>query len=232
MKKPRRYSDIKTRLVTRPSEVTKNEPVRELLDKCLDNQLKFTWVWFDSWFSSAANMEPLKKYHKKFICALKTNQLVALTEENRQQKNFTRLDQLQWSEPQALTAWLKGVSFPIRLTRPVFTNQDGSTGFWYRACSQPNADGNKITTTYQKRWNVEVFHKSLKSNAALTNSPARRSNAQVNHIFASILAVFNMEPLKMKSKLNHSAWRSKLYLKAIQSAFQELQTLKPERLLA
>jgi hypothetical protein len=36
----------------------------------------------------------------------------------------------------------------------------------------------------------------------------------------------------MKSKLNHSAWRSKLYLKAIQSAFQELQILKPERLLA
>jgi hypothetical protein len=88
------------------------------------------------------------------------------------------------------------------------------------------ADWNTITTIYQKRWKVEVFHKSLKSNAALAKSPARRINAQVNHLFASIIAVFKMECLKICTRLNHFTLRSKLYLKATLSAFNELQALK------
>lgn len=75
-------------------------------------------------------------------------------------------------------------------------------------------------------WKVEVFHKSLKPNAALAKSPARRVNAQSNHIFASIAAVFKMECLKIRTKPNHFALRSKLYLKAVRSAFEELQKLK------
>jgi len=232
VKKPICYSDVKTKKVKRKSEITKNEQVRALIDKCVENQIKFTWILFDSWFSSAENMTHIKEKGKEFICALKTNRLVALTEQDRQKNNFTRVDQIQWSEQKVLTVWLKGINFPVRLARQVFTNKDGSTGFLYLACSQLDADWNKITTTYQKRWNIEVFHKSLKSNAALNKSPARRVNAQVNHIFASILAVFNMEKLKIKSKLNHFALRSKLYLKAIQSAFNELQVFKQNMMTA
>ena len=83
-------------------------------------------------------------------------------------------------------------------------------------------DGDTLTTSYQKRWQVEVFHKSLKSNAALAKSPARRINAQANHI----VAVFKMECLTIRTKLNPLALPSKLYLHAIRSAFDELQALK------
>ena len=124
------------------------------------------------------------------------------------------------------TAWLKGLSFPVRLVRQVFTNQDQSTGILYLACSDLAADWDTMTTIYQTRWKVEVFHKSLKSNAALAKSPARRITAQANHIFASILAVFKMECLKMRTKLNPFALRSKFYLKAIRAAFDELQAIK------
>lgn len=232
VKKPICYSEVKTKKVKRRSEVTKNEQVREMFDRCLENQIKFSWVLFDSWFGSSENMKHIKAHGKEFICALKTNRLVALNEQDYRNKNFTRVDQIQWSEQKVLTVWLKGINFPIRLTRQVFTNKDESTGFLYLACSLLDADWNQITTTYQKRWNVEVFHKSLKSNAALSKSPARRVNAQANHLFASILAVFNMEKLKIKSKLNHFALRSKLYLNAIQSAFQELQAFKQSILSA
>ncbi|MFK5971406.1 MAG: IS701 family transposase, partial [Candidatus Marithrix sp.] len=57
----------------------------------------------------------------------------------------------------------------------------------------------------------------------LAKSPARRIVSQSNHIFA---AVFKMERLKISSNLNHFALRSKLYLKAIKTAFDELQILK------
>ena len=96
----------------------------------------------------------------------------------------------------------------------------------YLACSQLTADWNTITTIYKKRWKVEVYHKSLKSNAALSKSPARRMNAQSNHILASIITVFKMERLKIKTKMNHFALKSKLYLKAVRSAFNELQQLQ------
>ncbi len=225
--KPVRYSDPETRREKRRSEVTKNELMRSMFDTCMKNQMKFTWTLFDSWFSSVENMEHVKlKHNKEFIGALKSNRLVALTEDDCRNKRFARIDQIRWPEQEAVTGWLKGLKFPVRLVRQVFTNKDGSTGILYLACSQPAADWNTITTIYKKRWNVEVFHKSLKSNAAMAKSPARRVNAQSNHIFASIVTVFKMECLKIKTKMNHFALKTRLYLKAVRSAFYELQQLQ------
>jgi hypothetical protein len=226
IRKPIRFSDLKTGREKRRSEVTKNELLRLMIDTCMKNKIKFTWALFDSWFSSVDNMEHIKLQHKKeFIGALKSNRLAALTEEDRKNKKFIRIDQIKWSEQEIITGWLQGLNFPVRLARQVFTNKDGSTGILYLACSQLTADWNTITTTYKKRWNIEVFYKSLKSNAALAKSPARRVNAQSNHIFASIITVFKMECLKIKTKMNHFALKSKLYLKAVRSAFYELQQL-------
>jgi hypothetical protein len=227
IRKPIRFSDLKTRREKRRSEVTKNELMRSTIDICMKNKIKFTWVLFDSWFSSVDNMEHVKLGHEKeFIGALKSNRLVALTEEDRKNKKFTRIDQIKWSEQEAVTGWLKELKFPVRLVRQVFTDKDGSTGTLYLACSQLTADWSTITAIYKKRWNVEVYHKSLKSNAALAKSPARRVNAQSNHIFASIITVFKMERLKIKTKMNHFALKTRLYLKAIRSAFDELQKLQ------
>ena len=122
-----------------------------MIDTCMKNRIKFTWSLFDSWFSSVDNMKYIKLEHKKeFIGALKSNRLVALTEEDRKNKKFTRIDQIEWSEQEVVAGWLKGLEFPVRPARQVFTNRDGST-----ACSQPTAYRNTITTIYQKRRNVE-----------------------------------------------------------------------------
>ena len=116
--------------------------------------------------------------------------------------------------------------FPVHLVRQTFTNRDGSTGILYLASSDTTLKREAILTTYQKRWPVEVFHKSLKQNAALGKAPVRRVTTQNNHIFASLYAVFKLECLKIKHNLNHFALRAHLYLKAIQIAFDELQLLK------
>jgi len=51
-------------------------------------------------------------------------------------------------------------------------------------------------------------------------------NAGSNHIFSSIVTVFKMECLKIRTKLNRFALKSKLCLKAVRSAFDELQQLQ------
>ena len=227
IRKPIRYCDVKTRQEKRKSEITKNAQLLNMVDTCVRNQLRFTWVLADIWFASADNMIHIKQTrHKDFIMAMKSNRLAALSETDHKKKRYTRLDQLDWSEASSIKGWLKGLPFPVKLVRQVFTSKDGSTGTLYLVCSQLNASWESVTTVYQKRWQVEVFHKSLKSNAAFAKSPARTPKTQANHLFASIVAVFKMEKLKISTKLNHFALKSKLYLKAIRTAFDELQTMK------
>jgi len=67
--------------------------------------------------------------------ALKSNRTVALSEQDKKQGRFTRIDSLQWTEHTPLHGWIKGVDFPVLLYHQVFTNKDGSIGIVYLACS-------------------------------------------------------------------------------------------------
>jgi len=227
VKKPVQYCDIKTHRLKRASLYTKNELMRNMLLVCVQNKLKFRFVLFDTWFSSKENMCYIKKeLVKDFVCALKSNRLVAVSEEAHQANRFTPIEELSWQEETLFVGWLKDVPFPISFVRQVFTNKDGSTGILYLACSDTTVKRGQILAIYQKRWSVEVFHKSLKQNAALGKAPVRRVVTQNNHIFAVLYAVFKLECLSIKRHLNHFALRAHLYLKAIRVAFDELQVLK------
>ena len=68
-----------------------------------------------------------------------------------------------------------------------------------------------IITIYQKRWKVEEYHKSLKSNAAIAKSPTKTITTQISHIVMSMIAVFKLECLKIKHSLNHFALKTKKY---------------------
>lgn len=93
-------------------------------------------------------------------------------------------------------------------------------------CSDLTCDGEQVATLYQKRWKVEEFHKSLKSNAGLAKSPTRTLRTQNNHIFMAIYAVFKLECVKIKHKANHFALRAKFLIRATQQAYAELQILR------
>lgn len=110
--------------------------------------------------------------------------------------------------------------------RQVFTNENGDTGVLNLVSSDCSLTYEQITTIYQKRWKVETYHKSLKSNLALTKSPTRVVLSQGNHIFASLLAFVKLESLHIQTKLNHFALKTKLYRAALKTAFTELQILK------
>lgn len=227
VKKPYEFCDIKTRKRKRKAAVTKNELLRNRLAVCQRNQLKYKYVLTDSWFSAKENMSYIRKeLEKHFIMALKCNRTVALTEEDKQQGRFTRVDALDWAENAPVQGWIKGLDFPVLLHRQVFTNKDGSTGTLYLACSDLDCDATKIETIYQKRWNVEVFHKTLKSNAGLAKSPTKCVRTQSNHVFMSIYAAFQLECLHLKHKMSHFALRNQLYVKALQQALAELNEIR------
>ena len=226
VKKPLQFCDIKTRQEKRASEVTKNELMREMIANCVHNALKFKYVLMDCWFAAVENFDFIVKKKKHFIAALKDNRLVALSEEDKREGRFVRMDTLELSDKQAVRGWLKGYGNEVLLVRQVFTNKDGSTGLLNLVCSDLTCDGDSVATLYKKRWKVEVFHKSLKSNAALAKSPTRRVTTQNNHVFMSIYAVFKLECLSMTRKINQFAIRTKLYIKATRQAYNELLAMR------
>ena len=227
VKKPTVFIDPKTNKQKRKSEVTKNELLREMLKTCQQNQVKWRYLLTDSWFTSSENMKYVNdELQKYFILALKSNRLIALSEEDKKGGCYTRIDELDWSEKKPIKGWIRGLKFPVLLHRQVFTNKDGSTGILYLISNDLDLTATKIETIYQKRWKVEVFHKNIKSNTALAKSPTSTVRTQSNHVFMSIYASAKLEILAIKNKLSTFTLRSKIYIASIKSAFSQLQALK------
>ena len=220
-------TDKKTGKQKRKCPKTKNEYFREMVAQCQTNQIPFRYVLADAWFSSVENMVYLKKELKtEFIFPLKDNRKIALSQEDKKQGRYVSISSLEMKENIAIEIWLEEVDFPLLFVKQVFKNKDGSQGFLYLVTSDTNLCGSSIQTIYQKRWKIEEYHKSIKSNASFTQSPARTVRTQSNHIFACLWAYVKLEKLRLKTKLNHFAMKSKIYQAAIISAYQELQILK------
>lgn len=215
----------------RRSPVTKNEHYREMLAGCVRNQIPFRYVLNDLWFASAENMRFVKlDLQKEFIMALKTNRKVALSLADKQQGRYHRLDQLDLSEGTVTVIYLEQVPFCLHLLRQVFTNADNSTGVRYLVTSDLTLTADQVGTIYQRRWKVEEYHRSLKQNASAAKSPTRTRTTQTNHFVAALWSFAKLELLKVRTKKNHYALKTQLYVSALQQAFDALSDLEPVRL--
>ena len=233
VRKTEHYTDPKTGKEKRRADKTKNEIYRYLVQQTVRNQIPFKYVLNDIWFAAAENMKFVKlTLGKEFVMPLKGNRKVAMSTDAKQQGRYQRVDTLELEPMKPVTVYLEGVEFALLLVKQVFTNEDGSTGVQYLVTSDTTLDGNGITAIYQKRWNVEPYHKSLKQNASLEKSPTQTVVTQTNHFFAALCGYIKLELLKGDTKLNHFALKSKLYLSALQSAFAALRQLHPTRLAA
>lgn len=226
------YTHKKTGKLKRKSTVTKNEMVRARLKVLVQhNRLQFKYILWDSWFSSKENMALVKlDLKKEFVAAIKANRTVALSEQDKQEGEFVKVSDLDLAVGQRRLVYLKGLDFPVALVKQVFINKDGSTGRLYLVSSDTSLSYLHITTIYQKRWNVETFHKSLKQHAALEKSPTKTVRSQRNHIFAAMIAFIKWEQLRLNLNSNHFALKSKLYLSALQASFVELKSLQSAQL--
>jgi hypothetical protein len=215
----------KTGKISRKSPISKQQYFRNLVATAVENKIDFKTVLGDVWFSSAENMRYIKNaMNKEFIMPLKDNRKVALSDEDLAAGKFVSIKKMELGE--SVLVRLEGVDFPLRLVRQVFKNEDGSTGVLHLVSSNIELTDEQITTTYQRRWNVEEYHKSLKNNASLAKSPTKTVRTQANHLFASICAFIRLEHLSLSNKLNHFAIKDKIYITALQAAFRELERIK------
>jgi hypothetical protein len=227
IKKSEWATDTKTGKRRRVCPQTKNEYLREMVAQCQKNQVPFRYVLADAWFSAADTMVYLKAERKTdFIFPLKANRKVALSHEDKLAGRYVSVSSLPLEANAVQQIWLEGVEFPLLLVMQVFTNKDASQGVVYLVTSDMTLRASDIQAIYQKRWKVEEYHKSVKSNAGLAKSPTKTIRTQSNHVFACLWAYVKLESLRLRTRLNHFAMKGRIYKAALASAYRELQVLK------
>jgi hypothetical protein len=206
------------------SDRSKNEMFRDLV-RTADNNIAFKYVLSDSWFTCADNMKFIVTDCKRhFIMAMKDNRKVALSKEEKEQGKYVSIKSLKL-EGCALSVYLEKLDFPVIISKQVFKNEDGSTGTLYLVSDDLSLTYEMITTIYHKRWKVEEYHKSIKSNSAFVKSPTKTKQTQTSHFIASIMAFVKLERLQVRNNLNHFALKNILVIRATKAAYQELQRL-------
>ena len=231
VEKDEEFTDEKTGKTKRRATTSKNEHYRSMLKACVKNEMPFRYVLNDVWFAAADNMKLIKtELNKDFVMPLKSNRNVALSEQDKKEGRYQAVQTLTLEHGKAQEVYLEQVGFPLLLVKQVFTNKDNSQGLLYLVSSDMTLDGDRMMNLYQERWQVEVYHKSLKQNASLACSPTRTKTTQSNHFFLSLCAYVKLETLKIRTKCSHFALKQKLYVAALQAAFGQWQTLQPNNL--
>ena len=224
--KTEEYTDKKTQKMKRRSPITKNEMARQMILQVVKNQILFRYVLFDVWFSSVENIKFIKQdCQKDVICPIKANRKVAISLQDKLKGHWQAVSRLEIETNTELEIYLEGVEFPLALVKQVFTNEDASEGILYLISSDKTLSFDHITTIYQRGWNVEMYHKSLKQNVSLAKSPTQTEKTQTNHFFAALCGYIKLEMLKTETRTNHFALKTKLYVNALQSAFQTLREM-------
>ena len=224
VEKTEAYPDKKTGTTKYKSPKTKNEHFRDML-KVAVQQVGFRYVLGDSWFSSADNINfIINDLQRHAVLAIKTSRTVALSDRDRKNGHFLRVDQLSQLEVGTpLTVYLRSVAQPVSLVKQVFTNKDGSQGVLYLIATDLTMSYEKITTIYKRRWKVEEYHKSLKQHTALAGSPTKLVETQANHFYAAIAAYIKLEKLKHKTGRGHFRLKAILMVTAAKSCLEQIQ---------
>ncbi len=211
------------------ASISKNELVRNRLhDLVFQNHVQFSRVTFDTWFSSAENITFIVKDLKKHvICAIKDNRTVCFdVSKPKKEQQWLQVSTLDIEPNKTYKVRLKDVAFDVLLLKKVYHNLDGSLGVQYLIETDTDQTAEQISANYQLRWSSEDVHRSLKQNTALELMPAKTQNAQVNHIFASMLALAKLECLKLATKKNHYQLKRQVLIHALKTAKEQIRQLK------
>jgi hypothetical protein len=215
----------------RRAEINKNELFRNNFNQLMKNHVKIDYTLFDIWYGSVDNFNLINSHKQNYICPLKSNRKLALSLGEKKQGKWYKLEEItnQLETQTTLPVWLESCTHMSYLTKQVFTNKDGTSVTMYLITNDQNLTKDQIHTIYQRRWKVEEFHKSLKSNFSLEKSPTKHKTSQSNHIFYSITAFFKLELLTKTTATkhkNHFQLKASLYVKALKTALEELGKLR------
>jgi 2C-methyl-D-erythritol 2,4-cyclodiphosphate synthase len=193
----------------------KNELFREMVLGAIQKNLSFSFILGDNWYASSKNMNYIKKKLKKdFIFPLQHDRLVREKGKFYAKWEWTRISDIPFEDNEEKILIIKGVSFPVKAIKIKQKHSDGTESVHYLCCSHLGASKEKIIETYQRRWAIEEYHKSLKQNFNIEKSPQKKKRSQMNFIYVVIASYILMEKLKEQLHLNHYKIKKRFFIES------------------
>jgi hypothetical protein len=219
--------DKKKNRMKRYSLKDKNEYFREMLSISKINQIIYKYVMTDSWYFNSENINFIKlKMEKDFIMGYKATVHLFLSKEDR--AKCLNIDVEGLCDKECISVYINAVEFPLKLSKHILKDQNDKEVALYLITSDLTLDSENMLKLYKKRWKIEEFFKSMKSNCSYSKSPTGTVRTQINHFFCSVYSVYKLEVLKMRSGFNHFALKSKIYLAGLKRSFEELISIKKQ----
>jgi len=208
---------------------TKNEIMQDKLNILhFNNEVKYKYILFDKWFASVNNLVYIEEeLNKKFVCPIKSNRKIALTEEERNNGKYVNISTIDMEGGSSRLIYLEGYEKPLRVIKQVVKNgDDGESTYLYLVTNDIDLSFNKVLEIYKRRWKIEEYHKSLKQNLHIEHSPTKVEVSQRNHIHLAVCGFIKLEKLRLHYKMNHFAIKEKIYIEALKSAYQKVRELQ------
>ena len=221
--------DEKKKKWLKKSLFSKNEIMRDKLEILhFHNELKYRYILFDKWFASIDNFIFISDIlKKKFVCPLKKNRKVALSYEDKKNGKYVSIADVDTGACSSRLIYLEGYEDALRVTKQVSKDGDDDESIYlYLVTNDIDITTNKILEIYKRRWKIEEYHKSLKQNLKIELSPTKVETSQLNHIFLCTCGFIKLEYLRLSEGLNHFAIKEKIYIQALNTAYNEVDKLK------
>lgn len=219
--------DKKKNKMTRYSIKDKNEYFREMLLVAKRNQIIYKYVMTDSWYFNSDNINYIKLDLKKdVIMGYKETVNLFLSKEDRAKRINIDVETLK--DKECILVYINTVEFPLKLSKHVLKDQNDKKISLYLITTDLTLDSENMLKLYKKRWKIEEFFKSMKSNCSYSKSPTGTIKTQINHFFCSVYSVYKLEILKKSSGFNHFTLKSKIYLAGVKKSFEELINIKKQ----
>ncbi len=144
-------------------------------------------------YVNAENINYILSIRKNLIGSVKSNLEVALSKKDRANGKFIKISQVKLNPGDLKEVYIRSVNQPVLICKDVFTNKDNSEGKLFLLCTDLTKSYQFIISTYQKRWGIEDYHKSLKNNASLQKSPTRSVKIKGHTFLQVCVLILNLK---------------------------------------
>ena len=161
---------------------TKNNHLRDMLEKAKERGFRPDFVLFDSWYSSLDNLKKIRGLGWHWLTRLKTNRLV--NPDKTKNVQISTID----IPSDGRNVHLKGYGF-VKVFRIV--SKDGDEEHWATDLIDMEEPDRKELA--KRSWKIEEYHRGIKQFCGVERCQARNGQSQRTHILLSIRAFLRLE---------------------------------------
>ncbi len=135
---------------------------------------------------------------------IKSNRLIKIYDDTST-STYKKLNTADIEPERIYRIKLKGLDIPLVLYKKVFKNGGkDKLSYSYYISNDLDLKGNKLYKCYQRRWDVEEYHRFVKQSLSIGSSMARTEKSQTNHIILSLISYIDLQRLsKSTNKTIH-----------------------------